>query len=136
VTREMVCDHIGYSKDKNWQTDFIKRVVEPNLEDRQYQQIPADHPLVTAYFHSSELRNGETPQKAGNRRKYYMITGIRLNRCAVLRFSTLFFYSKIETKTQITNMSLVDYAERHGITGEELEFLRRYGTTDFNRSWF
>lgn len=33
-------------------------------------------------------------------------------------------------------MSLIEYAQKHGIVGEELTFLRRYGTTDFNRTWF
>jgi hypothetical protein len=76
VTREMVCDHIGYAEGKDWQRNFINRVVEPNLEEgRQYQQIPADHPLVTAYFDSSELTSQTKSLKRGNAAKYYMITG-------------------------------------------------------------
>jgi hypothetical protein len=76
VTKEMVCDHIGYAPGMGWQRDFIKRVVEPNLDlGRQYQEIPADHPLVEAYFSCAEMRSCETTSNRGHGRKYYMITG-------------------------------------------------------------
>ena len=33
-------------------------------------------------------------------------------------------------------MSLIAYAEQHGITGDELAVLHRYGSLDFNQAWF
>ena len=41
----------------------------------QYQEIQADHPLVTAYFNSPSKGSRNNVLKRGNAVKYYMIRG-------------------------------------------------------------
>ena len=89
VSKEIICEHIGYADTRSWQLDFYNRIITKYLTlDVDYCIVSHDNPIITEYFRSALMLTEVKAPKQVHNKTYYIITGdafqsICFRKCAV-----------------------------------------------------